>query len=120
MLCLGYSLTSRTVRSEATSILAGAGAAGTQHLSGGFRHQMGGLPATFAEEAETSDRLPANAAHLTALLLGFFGTVIWWFGMSTWAYPGSRLPSLPRSWFLTVVCFLQRRNVATLSEVFRL
>jgi uncharacterized membrane protein len=80
----------------------------------------GGLLTVVTEETESSDRLPANAAHLTALLLGFFGTVFWWFGMSTWTYPGSRLPSLPRSWFLTVVCFVQRRNVATLSGVFRL
>ena len=122
VLCLGSFLASRTVRSEVSATLAGAGAAHTQHPPGGFRHQMGGsLLIVLAEETETRDRLPANTAHLTALLLGaFFGAAVWWLGMSTLEHPGSRIPLLPRSWFLTIVCFVQRRRVATLSEVFRL
>jgi hypothetical protein len=121
VVCLGAPLTPRAVRSEVSATLADRVVAQARHPAGGVRHQMGSSILTvMAEEKEARGKLPANATHLMTLVLGFFGTAIWWSGLSTRAHPGFLLPSFPRSSFLSVVCFLQRRDVATLSGVFRL
>ena len=78
------------------------------------------LPA-FAAEAEASDKLPRNAAVLTALLLvGFFGTIIGWLLALGWPRRRSRIPLLIGCCFPSIGRRHQRRPVAALLEVFRL
>jgi hypothetical protein len=108
----------------ASDVLAAARAARPVHVArGGHHHPIGRtVPAALSEETESStDGLPANAGLLTALLLGFlFGPAAGWRNSASSPPLGPR-PARPASCrFFSVVCFLQRRSLSTLSGVFRL
>ena len=122
VLCLGIFLSWRAEVSEASTVVAVASAAHSEHLPNGYRHSAdANSHAVFAEEGEPGDKLPANAALLTMLLLGVFvGTALWWSGMSAQKRPRSRVTSPTQRWFYSMVCFFQRRSVATLLAVLRL
>jgi hypothetical protein len=108
---------------EASADLAVVHAARPVHVvRDGNQHSIGRTaPTAFAEETETTDELPVNAGLLMALLLGFlYGPIRWGRDSASSALPVPRA-SLPASCRLySIVCFLQRRSVATLSGVFRL
>ena len=91
-------------------------------VANGYRHQIDGkYLATFAEEAEASDKLPGNAALLTALLLViFFGTTLGWLLAFGWTCRRSEVSSLIGCCFPSIVRRHQRRPVAALLGVFLL
>jgi hypothetical protein len=123
VLSLGIFLSWRTAGSEASAaVLAADRAAHFEHLPNGYRHSKGANPhAIFADEGEAGDKLPANAALLTALVLGVFvWTALWWSGMFARTRPRSRVCSPTQNQFHSMLCFIQQRPVATLLAVLRL
>jgi hypothetical protein len=116
LLCLGAFLSW-----SATGVPASLTTAGSPHVdqgANGYGHAIdGNYLAAFAEEA--SDKLPANATLLTALLLVvFFGTA--WLLAFGWTHRRSQVPSLIGCCFPSIGRRHQRRPVAALLEVFRL
>ncbi len=121
--CLVGFLSSYTDESDASAVLAVAGAARPVHVaSGGHRHSMvRTAPTALSEETDSKDGLPAKAGLLTALLLGFVSATIPWGRNSAFSAlpgPGTSWPTSCR--FYSIICLLQKRSVATLSGVSRL
>ncbi len=122
LLSFGSSPARRAAGSEVSTALTVAEAPPVEQVLNEYGHPTGSnYLSALAEEREVRDNLPVSAAQLTALLLWvFFGAAVWRSGRSAWKRFRSRVPSLAQSWFFNIICFVQRRPAATLSEVFRL